>query len=211
MNTVQTMGIQERRQREKEELRDRILEAASDLFIEEGFQNVSIRKIADKIEYAPSTIYLYFKDKTELLGSICGEVFTQLSALLDKLTLSQLCSEERLRKAVRTYIEFGMAHPQHYILTFCLPPPKEVLDHGGGEDPGLRTFDKLRECLRGGIEDGTFRKADLEVLSQTTWMMMHGVTSLMINKKYLVKFPWADDEALIAMAVDNVVRAIKAG
>jgi AcrR family transcriptional regulator len=204
------MGIQERRQREKEELRDRILEAASDLFIEEGFQNVSIRKIADRIEYAPSTIYLYFKDKTELLGSICDEVFTQLSGLLDELTLSQLSSEDRLRRAVRTYIEFGLQHPQHYLITFCLPPPKEVVDQPK-EESGLQTFNKLRECLRRGIEDGSFRPVDLEVLSQTTWMMMHGVTSLLINKRYMVGFPWADDEALIQMAVDNVLRAIKAG
>ena len=57
------MGVQERRAREKENIREEILDAARTLFVKEGYENVSIRKIAAKIEYAPGTIYLYFEDK----------------------------------------------------------------------------------------------------------------------------------------------------
>ena len=64
------MGIVERKEREKEEMRKLILEAAQKLFLETGFEKVSIRNIADAIEYSPATIYLYFKDKNELLYAI---------------------------------------------------------------------------------------------------------------------------------------------
>ena len=67
------MGVHERRAREKKELRQEILDAARDLFLREGYENVSMRKIAEKIEYSPTTIYLYFQDKADLLDCICEE------------------------------------------------------------------------------------------------------------------------------------------
>ena len=72
------MGTQERRNREKESLRQEILDAARRLFLKNGFQNVSMRQIAEKIEYSPTTIYLYFKDKSALFRSICEETFGKL-------------------------------------------------------------------------------------------------------------------------------------
>lgn len=119
------MGIQERRQRDREAFRQRILDAATELFVHEGFQGVSIRRIADKIEYAPSTIYLYFKDKASIISDICIETFTELQTQMARLQELNLTSEERLCHALRNYIEFGIAHPQHYLITFCVPYPLE--------------------------------------------------------------------------------------
>ena len=59
------MGILERKEKQREEIRKMILEASMQLFVKEGFENVSIRKIADLIEYSPTTLYIYFKDKNE--------------------------------------------------------------------------------------------------------------------------------------------------
>src|SRR5688572_12368349 len=61
------MGIAERKEKQKQEIRKMILDASMKLFVEEGFENVSIRKIAELIEYSPTTVYLYFKDKDEIL------------------------------------------------------------------------------------------------------------------------------------------------
>lgn len=72
------MGVQERRAREKKELRQEILDAAREMFVRDGFENVSMRKIAEKIEYSPTTIYLYFQDKADLLDCLCEETFTRL-------------------------------------------------------------------------------------------------------------------------------------
>src|SRR5215469_5578607 len=102
------MGVQERRAREKKELRQEILDAARDLFVHDGFENVSMRKIADKIEYSPTTIYLYFQDKADLLDCICEET---MSRLVRKQTVhEQTITDplERLRRGLRAYIEFGL-------------------------------------------------------------------------------------------------------
>src|SRR5260370_42086235 len=73
------MGVQERRARQKEGVREEILDAARALFVKEGYEHVSIRKIAGKIEYAPGTIYLYFRDKAEILHRLCEETFSKLA------------------------------------------------------------------------------------------------------------------------------------
>ena len=79
------MGVAERRAREKEELRQEILTAAREMFVEEGFANVSMRRIADKIEFSPTTIYLYFQDKSGLLDCIVEERLVELLHQLREL------------------------------------------------------------------------------------------------------------------------------
>ena len=79
------MGVKERKARQKKFLRQEILDAASELFVKDGYENVSMRRIADKIEYSPTTIYLYFKDKAELLEQVCQETFARLKQVLVRI------------------------------------------------------------------------------------------------------------------------------
>src|SRR5579871_605942 len=75
------MGIAERKEKQKLEIRKMILEASMRLFVEEGFENVSIRKIADLIEYSPTTVYLYFKDKDEIFYELHNVGFLKFQEL----------------------------------------------------------------------------------------------------------------------------------
>ena len=140
------MGVQERKAREKQELRQEILDAARELFVEQGYEAVSMRKIADRIEYSPTTIYLYFEDKAELFECLCGETFEKLIVELDKISPTD--PVEGFRAGLRRYIEFGTAHPAHYRITFMTPLKGEC--PGGGKhktDPGERAFECLRNSL----------------------------------------------------------------
>src|SRR5438132_12349875 len=98
------MSIQQRRAREKEDLRGEILDAARALFVKEGYESVSIRKIADKIEYAPGTIYLYFRDKAEILDRICEETFAKLLLKMNAIKQDTAPPLDKLRRGLRTYI-----------------------------------------------------------------------------------------------------------
>jgi len=200
------MGVTERRIREKEELRQRILNAATELFSSEGFENVSIRKIADKIEYSPTTIYLHFKDKAELIGSICAQVFEGLEKALDEIAAQGLPPMEMLRRSLIRYIEFGQENPNHYIVIFCLPEPLEVshaVCENPHEKPGMACFDKLRQGVAKCMEAGQLRTADIETVSQSILMMIHGVTSMLLTMK---SFPWVDKHTLIETSVDTILR-----
>jgi len=206
------MGVAERRQREREEVRASILDAAGDLFLHEGFENVSIRRIAEKIEYAPSTIYLYFQDKDDLLATICEEMFQKLALRLEKLLEKNLSPMERVRQGLKLYIEFGLAHPNHYLVTFNV----HALVHASGHDPkdkpaaGVRSFAILCQCLHDGMEDGSIRRQELLPLAQSVWMMAHGVTNMLITAKDMPGFTWAPKKTLVDLSLDLIVRSIRA-
>src|SRR5947208_2297737 len=112
------MGVQERRAREKAGVREEILDAARALFVKEGYENVSIRKIAEKIEDAPGTIYLYFKDKAEILDRISEETFAKLAERMHAINKDPSNALDGLKRGLRTYIQFGVDNPNHYIITF---------------------------------------------------------------------------------------------
>src|ERR1035441_221066 len=79
------MGVVERKTRERKALREEILDAARQIFVTEGYDGVSMRRVAEKIEYSPTTIYLYFKDKSDLMYEICQETFAKLRRSLEAI------------------------------------------------------------------------------------------------------------------------------
>src|SRR5215472_4189832 len=112
------MSSKARREREKAALRLEILRAARDLFVHEGYENVSMRRIAEKIDYSPTTVYLHFVDKADLLFHICEETFAKLAAKGERLLAERTDPLTKLKQLGRSYIEFGLQHPDHYKLTF---------------------------------------------------------------------------------------------
>ena len=204
------MGVTERRAREREELRDKILKAAASLFAEEGYASVSLRKIAERIEYAPSTIYLYFKDKDEIVISVCRENFLLLTEAIDEIANRQLPPLEMLRECLRAYIQFGLDHPDHYIVTLCLPEPNpekkcDVHHKLSVLDVGLGAFKRLAQGLLDSMNAGVIRTADVELTAQITWMMLHGITSLFVTQH---SFPFLDRELLIEHYLDRILLSL---
>src|SRR5215470_241782 len=115
------MGIKERQERDREAVRRSILDAARDLFVSEGYRNVSIRKIAEKIEYSPAALYGYFPSKDDIFYALAEEGFRVLHGA-DTVTLDeQLAGLEPLEslKAIfwRLY-EFSRQQPQYFELMF---------------------------------------------------------------------------------------------
>ena len=154
------MGVQERRAREKQELRQEILDAARELFVREGFENVSMRKIAEKIEYSPTTIYLYFQDKADLLDWVCEETLQKLESRLAALVTAVPDALERLKTGLRTYIQFGLEHPNDYRVAFLLeyrPPIGEPERCLRCHTMGQQAFDHTRNVVTECIRAGTFR------------------------------------------------------
>src|SRR5712692_10057363 len=109
------MGIKERQERDRETVRRAILDAARDLFVSEGYQNVSIRKIAERIEYSPAAIYGYFASKDDIFFALAEEGFRLLSDPADSTTaarLQGLAPIDRIRAIFWRMYEFSSQHPQ---------------------------------------------------------------------------------------------------
>jgi len=210
------MGISERKAREKEALRQGILDAATQLIVENGHENLSIRKIAEKIEYAPSTIYLYFQDKFEILASICVEVFEDLTESLEAIANEESDPIVGLRRGLRCYIDFGLANPSYYQVTFMTPMPslkdKQLHPTPAGElspdQAGIRCYDCLRKAIQRGIDAGSLKQSDTHLLAQSTWLAIHGLTSGLICMGHDTEFPWVERQLLIDGQIDLLLRGM---
>jgi len=202
------MGVKERRARQKKFLRQEILDAASELFVRDGYENVSMRRIADKIEYSPTTIYIYFKDKAELLEQVCNETFGRLVQRLSKIMEQPADPVERLKKGLITYIEFGLENPHQYRATFMMPIPEGLDEKKLHQEnaPGMKAFSFLIQGVTDCIKDGKMPAMNVELASQVLWAGIHGITSLVITHH---TFPWAAREKLIHSTVDTLVAGLK--
>jgi AcrR family transcriptional regulator len=115
------MGIKERQERDRESVRRAILDAARDLFVAEGYQNVSIRKIAERIEYSPAAIYSYFPSKDDIFFALAEEGFRLLSDPEQSGSLDAPETHDpldRIRTIFWRLYEFSRDHPEHFALMF---------------------------------------------------------------------------------------------
>lgn len=178
------MGPRERREREREEIRTRILDAARELFASEGVESVTMRRIADRIEYSPTAIYFHFRDKESLLAELCdydfrnfAHGFTVIAQIPDPVA--------RLRAAGRSYVQFGLTNPSHYRLMFMTPKPvNDKADKSGMGNPEEDAYAFLKGIVHDLQAQGRLRDdlTDVDLVAQTIWATIHGVVSLEIAK-----------------------------
>jgi AcrR family transcriptional regulator len=199
------MSTTDRRQRHRASLRREILDAASQLFVEEGYHRLTMRRLAERIEYSPTTIYLYFKDKNELLGAVCEETFSQLAGKLERLQKTAGTPLGHLRDGLRTYIEFGLAHPNQYLVTFMSPSPGLEGEAFEGS-AGSRAFDTLRQGVRACAEHGDIHAPNIDMTAQALWAAVHGTTALFITMK---GFPFVPRAALVDHLIDTLMAGLK--
>ena len=180
------MGIAERKEKQKLEIRKAILDASMKLFVEQGYENVSIRKIADLIEYSPTTVYLYFKDKNEILFNLHEMGFQKMAEYTADLW-SIKNPLVRLHKMGEYYIQFGLENPAFYDLMFILKAPMEALqgmdancEWKSGDQALGRLKDTLQECM----DKKLIEKGDVDAISIAIWSMVHGMVSLAIRNRF---------------------------
>jgi AcrR family transcriptional regulator len=177
------MGIQERKEKQKLEIRKLILDASIKLFSDEGFGNVTIRKIADLIEYSPTTVYLYFKDKDEIyaaLHDIGFQKMTEFNRNLASINNPLL----RLHKMGENYLQFGMENPEFYNLMFIMGEPMKVFSALGCDwKPGDAAISVLKATVTECMDKGYIAKSDPQLVSLAVWSFVHGLVSLAIRER----------------------------
>ena len=179
------MGVTERKERGKQELHALILQAARQIFLEEGYEKTSIRKIAERIEYSPATIYLHFKDKNDLLLALHREAFQHFYQNL--LSVAEIQDAfDRLETIGKRYIQYGLDNPSEYELMFVLIAPMDALDcREEIWNDGRIALDILKKILIDCVTAGYFRSTlDIEAASIMLWSQVHGITSLHLHNRF---------------------------
>ncbi len=202
------MGFKERRQKHKDEFKAEILEAALNLFSQEGYANFSMRKLAARIEHSPTTIYNYFRDKDDLLFQICENHYAHLLENMRKIRKRGMPPEETLREALLQYVRYSLAHPERYKVVFFSNPqlygkPEEFKDR---DTMSLRTWRSTCEIINECMESGVFRPMDGETLSIVFWSALHGLVSSLIFTK---DFPMPDPEVMAEMLLEGLFRGYR--
>jgi AcrR family transcriptional regulator len=179
------MGVTERRERQRAELREQILTAAKAIILEDGFEGLTMRKIAEAIEYSAATIYLHFASREAIALQLVTEGFAELMLFMaPAVVIADPLA--RLRALGDAYVRFGLERPQTYRLIFMTDPrlSKVVSDHvieKGDDDPGARCFDALVQTVGELIDNRTFKRVDPEVAANCFWSALHGIVSLHIT------------------------------
>jgi AcrR family transcriptional regulator len=172
------MGIVERREREREEVRRKILDAAHELFASEGYDRVTMRRVAEAIEYSPTTIYHHFEDKDDLVSALCEEDFSKLLALFEQQA-PPADPVEWIRQLGLAYAAFGLQNPNHYRFMFMTPAKFERVPQASAS--GVQSFSLFRSAVEKAIATGQFRPGDPQALAQVLWASLHGAVALLIT------------------------------
>jgi AcrR family transcriptional regulator len=202
----------ERREREKQELRGKILDAARALFVKHGYESVTMRKIAERIEYSPTAIYFHFKDKETLMRELCELDFASLAHEFQKIAREQ-DPMERLRKIGHAYVSFGLDYPNHYRLMFMTPHPPMPLterDEARRGNPEEDAYAFLKATVEEGLAAGRFRPelTDADLISQAVWAATHGAISLPIAKCNEDWVDWRPTKKNAALVIDSMIRGL---
>jgi AcrR family transcriptional regulator len=205
------MGTNERRARAKDDVRRRILDAARELFAAEGYEAVTLRKIAAKIEYTPAAIYFHFADKETLIQALCDHDFLALAERMKKL--ARVADPiDRLRRIGLAYAAFALEHRNHYRVMFMTPHPdvdieKSAIRKG---DPDQDAYALLVATVREAIDAGRFRAdlVDVELVAQTFWAVVHGVVSLRIAKDCDAWIEWRPVKKALEFAIDATLAGV---
>ncbi|MGV2291424.1 TetR/AcrR family transcriptional regulator [Trinickia sp. YCB016] len=214
------MGIAERKNRQKQALRERILEASREIVMREGFAALSMRKIADAIEYSPATLYLHFESRDDIARALCAEGYDQLLASM--APHAQIAEPQaRLRAIAHAYVAFGLANRETYRLIFMEDPSYTDAALGGSSDGGASSeegqlaavaaeganpdagaaafrllIDSIEELKAAGRVSAS---ADSQAWVEALWATLHGIVALTLTCPV---YPQSPVEKLVDAAID---------
>ena len=192
--------------------REEILAAAKAILLAEGYEGVSIRKVAARIGISSTAIYLYFKEKDELLDTICHDVFAALVEPMDALLAGAEPPIDRLRIGLTAYLHFCLAHPDEYRVVFLTRRANNGWDHRAPlryvdrwGHARVNTFMFLVEGLRQAIDAGQLRSGDPLTMAETVLAAQHGLLALLILSP---EQHWQPRELLIHENVELILRGL---
>jgi AcrR family transcriptional regulator len=204
------VGVAERREREREQLRNQIVEAARDLLLEQGLTALSMRAIAERIEYSPATIYLYFRDKDELIREVVRTGFTRLHEVIagELSRLGETAGPALQYRAMgRAYARFAIENASYFRVMYELPSTAQY-DCAEVAPSGDCGLEMLAALVQRGVEAGQFGAVEPRRTALIGWGLVHGLTTLYLSGHLRQEAPGPD--AFIEL-IEAAMESIYAG
>jgi AcrR family transcriptional regulator len=205
MSKPEPMSAQDRRERQKAELRAELLAAAHALVREEGYEGLTIRKLAKRVGYAPMSVYSYFADKHAILHAIADDAFQTLAQRLERQAPTEPLAA--LRKLMIEYAAFGLENPNEYRTVFMtddhMHEPDQTVAQPEKHNPALQLLLKrVQACIDAGIFEG-----DVHAVATLLWTFGHGTVSLLITFPH---YPFGDRQKYLEASMEVALAGLKA-
>lgn len=186
--------------------RAEILEAAERIFIADGYEGATIRKIADEVGVSSTALYMHFPDKACILHEISERTFRFLLASNAEIAAKPLDAVSRTRGMLEAYMRWGFEHPNAYQLVYCARGP---VSNGPAPEGATELSGQCYEVFSGVVREvaasGRLRYGDGDTAAQALWLACHGVVALITARP---EFPWADREGLMRTTLDGLLHGM---
>ena len=203
------MGIRERHEREREEMVRAILDAAHELFVVEGYRNVSIRKIAEKVEYSPAALYGYFPSKDDLFFALAEEGFRKLFDFTNDPAAMAGDPLEAIRQGFLRYYQFSRLHPEYFELMFVdrtVPKISREWERFGFVQ---QMIGEVCAVIQRAIDAGVFpADTNPEVAFHILWAAVHGPATVAVCDRLA---PDEDPDALARDTLEAAIAGLRTG
>jgi len=173
------------------DLRRTILDRTRHLLVEEGYNNLSMRKIARAVGCSATSIYLHFENKDALFHALIDEGFARLNDAVHETAAIDGDPRARLEALSRRYVIFGLDNPEYYEVMFMLHPERMARYPAEKYRRARRNLNLFAKVLAEGADTGYFDVDDPAVAASVLWASLHGATSLLLAKRMDVKIPRA--------------------
>ena len=186
--------------------REEILGAAERIFIAEGYEGATIRKIADEVGVSSTALYMHFQDKGCILLEICERTLRLLLDRNREIAAKPLDAVVRVKMMLEAYMRWGMEHPNAYQLVYSAPrPPSAAGWPDDTVDLSTQCYDIFCGVVREIAASGRLRTGSADSAGQALWMSCHGVVALLAARPL---FPWVDREELIQVTLDGLLNGL---
>jgi AcrR family transcriptional regulator len=183
--------------------RAEILEAAERIFVAEGYERATIRRIAEEVGVSSTALYLHFEDKSQILFEICERALRFLLETNAEIASRPLDAQVRVRLMVEAYVRWGLAHPNAYQLVYLPPRPLSAVAWPDDTvDLSTQCYQSFAGVVREIQVQGRLRSPSAGTAAQAIWMTAHGVTSLLTSRPDM---GWAEADDLIRVTFDALL------
>jgi AcrR family transcriptional regulator len=185
--------------------RAEILEAAERIFVADGYEGATIRKIADEVGVSSTALYMHFPDKGCILLEISERTIGQLLERNSDIAARPIDAGERVRQMLDSYMRWGLEHPNAYQLVFSGP---NLVSPDKGEtvaDLSARCYEIFSGVVREVAADARLRAGTADSAAQVLWAACHGVVMLLITRP---GFDWAPTDELLSVTLDGLMHGL---
>jgi AcrR family transcriptional regulator len=183
-------------------LKERILDAARQVLLSEGYRNFSLRKIAREIDVSATSIYLHFENKDDLVHHLMEEAIERLNSRLEEAVAKGDDPISRLEDLAHEYAQFALEYPREYQVIYLISSDEMTRYPKEKFRKARKGYEIVTDVLKAGVESGSIAENKPRMAAYTFWAQLHGVMSVVLSKRLDTRIAQQD---FIDEAIDHII------